>query len=439
MSQAVSGLTPLDAFPGVHVPRELVAESRLDNVPPNRLLDNEAYDKVGNSGTVAADPPMVHFSGFEPGQLLTKVVKIITSAARPQRFHLMPPTTPFFTMRCDKRGVIGPGMYEEVLVTFHAADLRYYADSIRVHCSGQNLVVPIHAYPSMDDVPIPPIVDFGVCEPGERVERLLPLRSSALVRFEFKVEIIEPHGEIDVAPLHGFVPPGGEAHICVGYTPDTFASAHGRFRVLLSQFNFAPVEVVVTGAARPGEAFKKEAARIEARHARRRPQMVRALAEQILAASGELDAALQQEARARRETGSGAVEGAADYIDDGDEGGVGGDAAGGAYGNEAEDDGGYDHDERLDDGPDAPPRLAAPRGFVDHTRGDPVTAARTFASRTALLESGRPLELRFPARPAPRPEREIDGLSIPNDMRTAGATAYVCALAPRVRAPSCGL
>ncbi|KAJ1618956.1 hypothetical protein T492DRAFT_891186 [Pavlovales sp. CCMP2436] len=164
------GLTPLESnFPGVHVPRELVAAARLEKAPTNRLLDEEVYEKVGNSGTVAADPPMLHFAGFEPGQMLTRAVRIITTASRPQRFHIHAPSTPFFTSRCEKRGQIVPGLYEEVFVTFRPSDLRYYADSIRVHCAGQNLIIPIHAYPAMDDVPISPFIDFGfVSGAGDR-------------------------------------------------------------------------------------------------------------------------------------------------------------------------------------------------------------------------------------------------------------------------------
>jgi hypothetical protein len=68
------GLTPLESnFPGVRVPSELVAAARLGKAPPNRLLDEEVYERVGNSGTVAAEPAVLHFSGFEPGLVLTKV------------------------------------------------------------------------------------------------------------------------------------------------------------------------------------------------------------------------------------------------------------------------------------------------------------------------------------------------------------------------------
>jgi hypothetical protein len=412
------GLTPLEThYPGVLVPRELVAPARLEQPPKNRLLDEEVYETVGDTGTIAADPPMLHFSGFEPGQTITKAVRLITTSSRPQRYHIHAPSTPFFSTRCEKRGSVSAGIAETVMVSFKPADLRYYADSIKVHCAGRNLVVPIHAYPALDDVPIPPAIDFGVCELGTRVERLIEMRSSSRVAFEFRVEVLEAHGEVDVAPLTGIVPPGGEQHICVGYTPDTLTSVHARFRVALSQFHYAPVEVRVSGAARPGEAFRREQERIELRNAALRPQLVRALAEQALEHAGELEETLRLEGRAQggATDGGGADRGAAD----------GGGAQGEDEVAEAEAEAEAAQLARAT-GDSPPPRRAAPRGFRDHVRGDAVTAAKTFAARAARLASGEPVELRLPARPEPAAEAQTaDGYFIPRDMRSSRATAYL--------------
>lgn len=394
------GLTPLESkFPGIHVPRELVAAARLEMLPPNRLLEGEVYEKVGDSGTIAADPPAIHFAGFETGEVLTRVVRLVTTTTRPQRVHVHAPDTAYFSSYCEKRGEIVPGLFQEVLVTFRPDELRYYADCLRVHCSGHNLLVPIHAYPAMGEARIPPAIDFGVCEPGTRVERLLPLRAPAAAAFEFSVEVLQPHPAIDVAPLSGLVPAGGEALICVGYMPSALVSAHGRFRLSLSQFGSTPAEVRVTGAAGPGVALRREAERIEATHGRSRPQMVRALAEHMLAASGELEATLRLEASERGEGGE-AREGGGEGDPDESGGGAGGPI-------------------------DAPPRRAAPRGFRDHVRGDAVTVARAYAIREAVRSSGRPLELRLNSPPRPRPDVRMEGLSIPADMRQSGAAVYI--------------
>ena len=52
-------------------------------------------------------------------------------------------------------------MSEEVLVEFTPNDLRYYYDCVRLHSEGENLMVPCHGYPVMNEVELPTSVANG--------------------------------------------------------------------------------------------------------------------------------------------------------------------------------------------------------------------------------------------------------------------------------------
>ena len=49
-------------------------------------------------------------------------VRIINSSQKPQRIHVLPPTSPYFQIKYDKRGTLASGMYEEVYVHFRPTE-----------------------------------------------------------------------------------------------------------------------------------------------------------------------------------------------------------------------------------------------------------------------------------------------------------------------------
>jgi hypothetical protein len=68
---------------------------------------------------------VVKFSGFELGKLNITKVKIINTASKPQRVHILPPTTPYFSIKFDKKGQLVPGMSEDVYIHFTPSDHKY--------------------------------------------------------------------------------------------------------------------------------------------------------------------------------------------------------------------------------------------------------------------------------------------------------------------------
>lgn len=68
---------------------------------------------------------------------------------------------------------MAPGVSEEIYVSFTPTEYRYYQDTIKIHCEGESLKIPVHAYPVINKkVPIvdqvPRIVCFGKsCQIGQ--------------------------------------------------------------------------------------------------------------------------------------------------------------------------------------------------------------------------------------------------------------------------------
>ena len=61
----------------------------------------------------------------------------------------MPPQTPFFKIKFNKKGMLPTGVSEDIYVQFTPTGdqpYKYYYDSIRIHCDGDKILIPIHAF-----------------------------------------------------------------------------------------------------------------------------------------------------------------------------------------------------------------------------------------------------------------------------------------------------
>ena len=147
---------------------------------------------------------------------------------------------------------MAPGMSEQVEIEFTPNDLRYYYDCVRLHSEGENLMVPCHGYPVMNEVELPTHVDLGSCPINELKFRTVELACKTPINFEFDCEVVEPHPEIELTPTKGTVPALGSVSIELRYRPTGYHTALMRFRVRISQFGFEPVTVTVRGNCLPG-------------------------------------------------------------------------------------------------------------------------------------------------------------------------------------------
>ena len=156
--------------------RKILAKTKTDKVNP--LAKKNIFDAVGANGIFTASPTVVKFAGFETSKTHTLKVRLINNSPAPQRLHILPPQTPYFKIRYNKKGMIPTGVAEEIYVQFTPPidQNKYFYDSIRIHCEGDKILIPIHAFPVINSQKrgeyFPSIIDMGrSLRIGEKYEK----------------------------------------------------------------------------------------------------------------------------------------------------------------------------------------------------------------------------------------------------------------------------
>lgn len=78
--------------------------------------------------------------------------------------------TDYFKIKYHKKGAIPSGVSEDVFISFTPDTFKYYYDCVWIHCEGEKLLIPIHAYPVVNttkDELLPSIIDMGNVKVGE--------------------------------------------------------------------------------------------------------------------------------------------------------------------------------------------------------------------------------------------------------------------------------
>lgn len=218
----------------------------------NRLLDSQQYAKLGKNAVLEIRPAVLHFGGYQVNQVHTQKVRVVNISREAQRVHIMNPTTASFKARNNKKGLIAPGMSEDIYIDFVPSAWQYYYDCIRLHTASENLLIPIHAYPVMNDVIFPSKIDFGKCPLSETVTKTFKLECKVPIQFEYEFNVIKPHPDIEVFPVKGIVPANSHAPITIKFNPVSLQSAECQIEVNISQFNFKPFVCTITGFAFAG-------------------------------------------------------------------------------------------------------------------------------------------------------------------------------------------
>ena len=272
MDISMNGTVVTDGVRELLVPDELYG--RTDAPAKNTLEEYQVFTKLKRSKYFEARPDTVHFSGFVLGHRHQKLVKIVNVSHLTKRLHVLPCQSPYFTVHFNKKGKIAPGMAEELLVEFTPHEMRYYYDCIRIHQEDQNLIIPIHAYPTVaprqgitmdgsslvlpsqdadrSGIYFPSKIDFGFCRLSERTERVIPIQNPNGIEFEFVLNVTVRHLDIQVEPLRGKVPPHGQTLIALSYMPSRMVTAEMKFDLDISQFGWKTQHVVVMGSALAG-------------------------------------------------------------------------------------------------------------------------------------------------------------------------------------------
>ncbi|XP_070399964.1 cilia- and flagella-associated protein 221 isoform X4 [Nothobranchius furzeri] len=218
---------------GAAVPlRPLLEESRGRTITPDSKID---------STPIQAEPSELHFSGFQLGK---SSVKILTT---------------YFQTTYTKKCQLLPGLAYTLKVEFCPDEWRYFYDCVHVRFKDkENLVIPVHAYPVIDDLHIPPCVDLQAVPLGQSVCHAIPLRCSCPVDFEFQVFVIQQHEAFSVQPLTGVIPANGETRITVTFSPQQYETSQFTFQLVISQFNTKPYLCTIIGSSAPHLALSRQ-------------------------------------------------------------------------------------------------------------------------------------------------------------------------------------
>lgn len=152
----------------------------------------------------------------------------------------------------EQEGLIPPGLSEEIEIEFRPTEWRYYYDCIRIHTEDGNMLIPIHAYPTLNEVNFPKRIDFGRCDLSESMKKVVKLEYKVPLDFEFSVEMLGDSPEFGVHPSSGVLSKGKATEISVTYQPMRSATSTVQLKVTVATANSKPVICDVTGSGYPG-------------------------------------------------------------------------------------------------------------------------------------------------------------------------------------------
>ncbi|TMW65247.1 hypothetical protein Poli38472_009414 [Pythium oligandrum] len=224
-------------------------------------------------------PTSVHFSGFALNQTYQQRVFVHNNSSKPVRLQYSLPTKPFFraSFPNERKPFISPGLQEELLVTFKPSAFQYYYDCIQVRCEqvayGSNTdaallgkcLLPLHAYPVVNEVAFPTRMDFGAVPLGSIARKHFDITCSVPIEFEYELQLVKAHPSFTVFPLKGSIPANGVARIEFEFRPLIYATASAEIELLVSQLDFKPMRCALTGSS--SSDLMVETAPIEAKEA----------------------------------------------------------------------------------------------------------------------------------------------------------------------------
>lgn len=234
-------------------------------------------ESVGINELFETKPSSMHFpiATLQGGK--TQRLRVVNVSNRPQMLQIRGPFTPNFTVRLNKKGLVAPGTSETIAVNFTASEYKYHYDTIKILTEAGVLVVPLHAYPVLNNTSaitttggeggaiFPTRIDFGVCAVGDRKSRRISLASGVPCTFSFELLIDKQHPHFQIEPTEGTVPAMGQRYIVVEYAPTSAVTGEMIITVRVSQLNFKPFQCVITGSAAPGLTKKREMIRLKRR------------------------------------------------------------------------------------------------------------------------------------------------------------------------------
>lgn len=265
-----------------------------DKKPQLQLVDTMSLDNFGKAPVFSMSPSVVHFGGFKIGEDLEQSLSVVNCSPNSIRMLISPPESAFFTVLIDSRvpgaklvsnvltnqisytksGTLAPGMSQQLVVSFHPSEYRYYYDCIRIRSPNQSYVVPLHGYPLLNKVNVPRILKFSdapLCGTVQKVllhfvhcghsaitlpayifPQKITLRCSIPMPFYFSVQVLRPHPYFRIEPLHGEIPAEGSADIIIFFHPITLGTSATTIKVHIMQHGYEAFETIVSARAISG-------------------------------------------------------------------------------------------------------------------------------------------------------------------------------------------
>jgi len=102
--------------------------------------------------------------------------------------------------------MVPSGIAEDIYVQFTPNDeYKYFYDAIRIHCDGDKILIPIHAFPvinSKKDELFPNYIDMGKhLRVGETYTEIVTIESNSPVNFSYDIEVLKAHPDIQICKL----------------------------------------------------------------------------------------------------------------------------------------------------------------------------------------------------------------------------------------------
>ncbi|DAZ96699.1 TPA: hypothetical protein N0F65_009166 [Lagenidium giganteum] len=212
-----------------------------------------------------SQPTSVHFGGFQLDQTYTQRIFVHNNSKKPVRMQYTFPTKTTFRVSFphDRPTFVPAGLHEELIVTFKPKAFQYYYDCIHVRCeeiayssnasqqAGGSCIVPLHAYPVVNEVKFPSRMDFGVVAVGATARMCVDLSCSVPIEFEYELQLIKPHPSFSIFPLQGTIPANGTARLEFEFRPLAYTTARCDVSLMVSQLGFTPMLCVVSGSSSP--------------------------------------------------------------------------------------------------------------------------------------------------------------------------------------------
>jgi len=226
--------------------------------PPHHLLETQIFSHLQKNDIFQVEPEQLSF--LVNKTVRTKKVKVINSSGARQNFHVIEPLNQnrWQISYIKPDGGLVPGGHVEIQVKFlpqaksdHNLEKgSIYQDSIKLHCTGGNLVIPLYAYPTIDSKHFPSQVNFGSVPLGQVTHREITLNSGENESFDFCCTLSPSSRAFSVSPWSGKI--SGETTITITYCPTEFVTSSTTLQIVISTFDRKLLKCQINGNCLPG-------------------------------------------------------------------------------------------------------------------------------------------------------------------------------------------